>query len=52
MMRHSAVFAVDVENAVGVMEGCMDHAVVHEFCEEGGMLFEASVLDGAGYFFY
>ena len=47
MMRHGAGPAADVKNTFGFVERCVDYAVVHEFCEAGGLLFEASVLDSA-----
>lgn len=51
MVGDGAGAAADVEEAVRVDERGVDDAVVHEFCEAGGLLFEAGVLEGAGGFF-
>lgn len=51
MVGDGAGAAADVEEAVRVEERGVDDAVVHEFCEAGGLLFEAGVLEGAGGFF-
>ena len=48
MVRDGAGSAADVEEAVRVAELGVDHAVVHEVCEAGGLVFEAVMLDGAG----
>lgn len=47
-MGYGAGAAADVEEALWVVEGCVDYAVVHELCEAGGLLFEAGMLDRAG----
>ena len=48
MMGDGAGTAADVEETLGGVEGSVDDAVVHEFCEAGGLLFEAGLLDGTG----
>lgn len=46
MVRHGAGCTADIEKALGVAEGCEEYAVMHEFCEAGGLVDLTSWCNG------